>query len=114
MKMKFENILYKKNDYGWQFKEDLSFYKSKILGFDLMDSKNGKILITKGTKVNQKIINDIIPQEISAFFFKNMLYDFSTLLIDFSRLFKLTTLDIFYKLNIDFYYIINKINLNKN
>ena len=33
----YENISYKKNDYGWQFKEDLAFYKSKILGFDLMD-----------------------------------------------------------------------------
>ena len=46
-------------------KEDLAFYKSKILGFDLMDSKNGKILITKGTKVNQKIINDIKKKNVS-------------------------------------------------
>jgi DNA-directed RNA polymerase subunit beta len=61
----YENISYKKNDYGWQFKEDLAFYKSKILGFDIMDSKNGKILITKGTKVNQKIINDIKKKNIS-------------------------------------------------
>jgi hypothetical protein len=30
-----------------------------------MDSKNGKILITKGTKVNQKIINDIKKKNIS-------------------------------------------------
>ncbi|MDA1181037.1 MAG: DNA-directed RNA polymerase subunit beta, partial [Proteobacteria bacterium] len=61
----YDNISYKKNDYGWQFKEDLAFYKSKILGFDIMDSKNGKILITKGTKVNQKIINDIKKKNIS-------------------------------------------------
>ena len=40
----------KKNDFGWQFKEDLKFYKGKILNYDLLDSKNGKILITKGTK----------------------------------------------------------------
>jgi DNA-directed RNA polymerase subunit beta len=61
----YKNISYKKNDYGWQFKEDLVFYKSKILGFDIMDSNNGKILITKGTKVNQKIINDIKKKNIS-------------------------------------------------
>ena len=29
----YESISYKKNDNGWQFKENLSFYKSKILGF---------------------------------------------------------------------------------
>ena len=53
----YDNISYKKNDFGWQFKENLEFYKSKILAYDIMDPKNGKILITKGTKVNQKIIN---------------------------------------------------------
>ena len=31
----------------------------------LWTSKNGKILITKGTKVNQKIINDIKKKNIS-------------------------------------------------
>ena len=61
----YENISYKRNDYGWQFKEDLTFYKSKILGFDIMDSQNGKIIITKGIKVNQKIINDIKKKKIS-------------------------------------------------
>ena len=45
-------ISYKKNDYGWQFKEDLSFFKGKILNYDILDSKTGKILISKGTKVN--------------------------------------------------------------
>jgi len=55
----YNNINFKRNEYGWQFKENLSFYKSKILNFDLLDSNNGKILISKGTKVNQKIINDI-------------------------------------------------------
>ena len=55
----YDNITCKKNDYGWQFKEDLSFYKGKILNYNILDSKNGKILITKGTKVNQKIINEV-------------------------------------------------------
>jgi len=61
----YDNIVYKKNNYGWSFKEDLSFFKAKILNFDLLDSKNGKIIISKGTKVNQKIINDLKKKNIS-------------------------------------------------
>ncbi len=61
----YDNIVYKKNDYGWSFKEDLSFFKAKILNFDLLDSKNGKTVIAKGTKVNQKIINDLKKKNIS-------------------------------------------------
>ena len=61
----YENIIYKKNDYGWSFKEDLSFFKGKILNFDLLDSKNGKIIVTKGTKVNQKTINDLKKKNIT-------------------------------------------------
>ena len=55
----YDNLSYKKNDHGWQFKEDLSFFKAKILNFDILDSNSGKILLSKGTKVNQKIINDL-------------------------------------------------------
>ena len=62
----YENLSYKKNDYGWQFKEDLSFFKSKILNFNILDSKNGKIIISKGTKVNQKIINDFKKKNITS------------------------------------------------
>ena len=61
----YENIIYKKNNFGWSFKQDLSFLKAKILNFDLIDSKNGKTLLTKGTKVNQKIINDIKKKNIT-------------------------------------------------
>ena len=61
----YQNILYKKNDYGWSFKEDISFFKGKILNYDLIDSKNGKLLLAKGTKVNQKIINDLKKKNIS-------------------------------------------------
>ncbi len=61
----YENIPFKRNDIGWQFKENLSFYKSKILNFDLLDPKNGKILISKGTKVNQKVINEINKKNLS-------------------------------------------------
>ena len=62
----YSNIIYKKNDFGWSFKEDFSFFKGKILNFDLLESKNGKILLSKGTKVNQKIINDIKKKNIST------------------------------------------------
>ncbi len=61
----YNNIVYKKNNYGWSFKEDLSYFKAKILNYDLLDSKNGKIIISKGTKVNQKIINDLKKKNIS-------------------------------------------------
>ncbi len=60
----YDNVLYKKNDYGWQFKEDLAFFKGKILNFDLIDSKNGKVLITKGTKINQRLLNDLKKKNI--------------------------------------------------
>ncbi len=62
----YDSILYKKNDFGWSFKQDLSFFKAKILNFDLLDSKTGKVLITKGTKVNQKIINDIKKKNVTS------------------------------------------------
>ncbi len=62
----YNNVIYKKNEFGWSFKEDLSFYKAKILNYDLLDSKNGKVIVTKGTKVNQKIINDLKKKNISS------------------------------------------------
>ena len=54
----YDHHNYKKNNYGWQFKEDLKFYKGKILNYDFLDPKNGKVIISKGTKINQRIIND--------------------------------------------------------
>ena len=61
----YQNISYKKNEFGWSFKSDLSFFKAKILNYDLLDSKNGKLLVSKGTKVNQKIINDLKKKNIT-------------------------------------------------
>ncbi len=61
----YKNIPYKKNEYGWSFKPDMSFFKAKILNYDLLDSKSGKLLVSKGTKVNQKIINDLKKKNIS-------------------------------------------------
>ena len=63
----YGNVVYKKNDYGWSFKEDLSFFKGKILNYDILDSKNGKTILSKGTKVNQKIINDLKKKYNSNF-----------------------------------------------
>ena len=62
----YDSLTYKKNEHGWQFKENLSFYKSKILSFDLLNSSNGKVIISKGTKVNQKIINDLKKSNINS------------------------------------------------
>ncbi len=61
----YENVQYKKNEHGWSFKQDLAFFKAKILNYDLLDSKNGKIILTKGTKVNQKTINDLKKKNLS-------------------------------------------------
>ncbi len=62
----YGNVIYKKNEFGWAFKEDLSFFKGKILNYDLLDSKNGKILLPKGTKVNQKMINDLKKKNLTS------------------------------------------------
>ncbi len=61
----YDNVQYKKNEFGWSFKQELSFFKGKILNFDILDSKNGKIILTKGTKVNQKKINDLKKKNLS-------------------------------------------------
>ncbi len=63
----YENIIYKKNEFGWSSKQDLTFFKGKILNYDLLDSKNGKVILTKGTKVNNKIINDFKKKNITNF-----------------------------------------------
>ena len=67
----YDNILYKKNQYGWQFKEDLSFFKGKILTYDILDTNTGKILINKGIKLNQKIINEIKKKGFSSLTISN-------------------------------------------
>jgi DNA-directed RNA polymerase, beta subunit/140 kD subunit len=61
----YDNVLYKRNENGWQTKENLSFYKAKILNFDILDPNSGKILISKGTKVNQKIINELKKKNVN-------------------------------------------------
>ena len=55
----YDILTFKKNKNGWISKIDLDFYKSKVLNINILDSSNGKILIKKGIKVTQRIINEI-------------------------------------------------------
>ncbi|PPR46869.1 MAG: DNA-directed RNA polymerase subunit beta [Alphaproteobacteria bacterium MarineAlpha5_Bin9] len=63
----YEAVNYKADKYGWIAKLDLNFFKGKIINFDILDPKNGKILIKKGTKVNFKIINEINKKKRNEF-----------------------------------------------
>ncbi len=62
----YESIEYKRNKLGWQFKTDLSFYKAKILNYDFLDSNSGKVIFTKGSKLNQRIINEFLKKKINV------------------------------------------------
>ena len=62
----YESVEYKKNKYGWQFPEILSFFKGKILNYNLLDSNNGKVLFVKGSKITQKLINETIKKKINT------------------------------------------------
>ena len=55
----YESIEFKKGKHGWNFKIDLKFYKGKVLNYNILDQNTGKILIEKGTKVSQRIINEV-------------------------------------------------------
>ena len=57
---------YKKNKFGWQFKENLLFFKGKILNYDFLDSNTGKKILEKGTKVTQRLINELDKKKISS------------------------------------------------
>ena len=61
----YDYIEYKKNKYGWQFKEDLNFYKGKILNYDFLDSNTGKKILEKGTKVIQRTINELSKKKLN-------------------------------------------------
>ena len=121
----------------WSFKQDLSFFKGKILNYDLIDSKNGKVLISKGTKVNQKILNDlkkknnvnvsineesligfylssdIIDEKTGKIFFEAG-YEIDEIFLDFLKEFKVNKLDILKADNIEIgSYIRNTLQLDK-
>ena len=61
----YYSIQFKKNKYGWQFKDDINFYKSKILSYDFLDSNTGKIIFAKGSKLNQRMINEFLQKKIN-------------------------------------------------
>ena len=62
----YNTIEYKKNKYGWQHKENINFYKAKILSYDFLDSNSGKIIFEKGSKLNQRIINEFLKKKINT------------------------------------------------
>ena len=55
----YENIQLKKMNMDGKFKINLSFYKSKILNYDLLDQKMVNTYLVKGLKFNQKHINEL-------------------------------------------------------
>jgi len=61
----YEYNEYKKNKYGWQFKENLNFFKGKILNYDFLDLNTGKKILEKGTKVTQRLINELSKKKIN-------------------------------------------------
>ena len=62
----YDSIEYKKNKFGWQFKNDINFYKAKILSYDFLDTSTGKTIFTKGTKLNQRNINEFLKKKSST------------------------------------------------
>ena len=62
----YEKTEYKKNKSGWQHKVDINFYKGKILSYDLLDTNSGKIIFQKGSKLNQRLINEFLKKKINT------------------------------------------------
>ena len=62
----YESIEHKKNKFGWQFKENLNFYKAKILNYDFLDTNTGKKILEKGVKLNQRAINDVLKKKVNT------------------------------------------------
>ena len=63
----YDNIEFKKGKFGWNSQLDLSFYKGKVLNFNIFDASNGKVVLEQGTKVTQRIINEILKKKIKIF-----------------------------------------------
>ena len=58
---------FKKDKAGWTSKLDLNFYKGKVININILDPKNKKIVINKGTKITQRTINEIDKKKIKLF-----------------------------------------------
>ena len=63
----YESIELKSGKYGWNSKIDINFYKGKVLNFNIHDANSGKIILEKGTKVTQRLINEISKKKINIF-----------------------------------------------
>ena len=63
----YKSIEFKKGKYGWNSKLDISFYKGKVLNYNIIDSNNGKVVLEKGTKVTQRFVHEIEKKKINIF-----------------------------------------------
>jgi len=55
----YKSYKLKKNSNGWLINFNFDFYKGKTLPYDLINNKNGKIILEKGTKLSSRIINEV-------------------------------------------------------
>ena len=67
LKIFYDSLIFKKGKYGWNSRLDISFYKGKVLNYNILDSSNGKIILDQGTKVTQRHINEISKKKINIF-----------------------------------------------
>ena len=43
----YEKIIFKRDKFGWSSNLDLSFYKGKVINYDLLEASKGKIVLPK-------------------------------------------------------------------
>ena len=55
----YKSYKLKKNSNGWLINFNFDFYKGKTLPYDLINNKNGKIILERGTKLSSRIINEV-------------------------------------------------------
>ena len=65
----YESIEFNKGKYGWNFKADLNFYKGKVLNYSIFNPSTGKLVLEKGTKVTQRIINETLKKKNKNLFY---------------------------------------------
>ena len=63
----YKFIEFKKGKHGWNSKLDMNFYKGKVLNYSILDSNTGKVVLEKGTKINQRFINEIQKKKINIY-----------------------------------------------
>ena len=63
----YDTINFKRDKFGWSSKLDLNFYKGKVINYDLLEASSGKIVVNKGIKVTQRIVNELQQKNIKAY-----------------------------------------------